>query len=105
MLACIAADGDWLVSVMTLQAESGGLHSQVTLSVFAADGRSVNTALGHPGVGLFRSGACDQFTVCLFHNLSSLTQNYWLATLRSLFSGSVSVFDYVCLRVCPQLGC
>ena len=63
MLAAVTAGGDWLVSVMTLDAEPGGLASQTMLTVFAADGKSMSTALGHPGIGLFRSGACDQFTV------------------------------------------
>lgn len=51
------------MSVVTAEAERGGLASQVTLTAFAADGKSVSTALGHPGIGLFRSGACDQFMV------------------------------------------
>jgi len=65
MLAVAAAEGDWLVSVLSLDAEPGGLGSQAVLTVFAADGRSISTPLGHPGIGLFRSGACDQFTVSL----------------------------------------
>lgn len=64
-MAAVTAEGDWLVSVMTLEAEPGGLSSQATLTVFAADGKSMSTPLGHPGIGLFRSGACDQFTVSL----------------------------------------
>jgi len=61
MLAAVTAEGDWLVSVMTLEAEPGGLASQAILTVFAADGRSASMPLGHPGITLFRSGACDQF--------------------------------------------
>ena len=61
----VTAEGDWLVSVLSLDAEPGGLASQATLTAFADDGRSVSTPLGHPGIGLFRSGACDQFTVSI----------------------------------------
>ena len=63
LLVAVTIEGDWLVSVMTLEAEFGGLASQATLTVFTADGKPMSTALGHPGIGLFRSGACDQFTV------------------------------------------
>jgi len=69
LLTAVTAEGDWLVSVMTMDAEPGGLASQAMLTVFAADGKSVSTALGHPGIGLFRSGACDQFTVSFFQPL------------------------------------
>ena len=66
VIGCCELEGDWLVSVLTLDAEPGGLASQAVLTVFnAGDGRSTSTALGHPGIGLFRSGACDQFTVSL----------------------------------------
>jgi len=64
-IAAVSAEGDWLVSVMTAEAEHGGLDSQAMLTVFAANGESVSTLLGHPGIGLFRSGACDQFTVSI----------------------------------------
>jgi len=61
------------VTVMTLEAEPGGLQSQATLTVFTADGKSMSTPLGHPGIGLFRSGACDQFTVGLTISDSELS--------------------------------
>ena len=57
------------MSVLSLDAEPGGLAAQVTLTVFSTDGRSISTPLGHPGIGLFRSGACDQFTVCAVNDL------------------------------------
>jgi len=63
MLVLAAVEGDWLVSVLSLDAEAGGLGSQAVLTVFATDGKSISSPLGHPGIGLFRSGACDQFTV------------------------------------------
>ena len=68
----MTAEGDWLVSVMTLEAEAGGLASQATITVFATDGKSTPIPLGHPGIGLFRSGACDQFTVCIIFSDSNL---------------------------------
>jgi len=72
VLAVACTEGDWLVSVMTVEAEPGGLASQASLTVFAGDGRSRSTDLGHPGIGLFRSGACDQFTVR--HNSETFQQ-------------------------------
>jgi len=68
MLAAVTTEGDWLVSVMTLEAEPGGLAAQANLTVFAADGKSMTTSLGHPGIGLFRSGACDQFMVSFINH-------------------------------------
>jgi len=64
----VITEGDWLVTVLTAEAEPGGLAGQVILTVFAADGKATSVALGHPGIGLFRSGACDQFMVSFIIN-------------------------------------
>jgi len=73
---------------MTLEAEPGGLQSQATLTVFTADGKSMSSPLGHPGIGLFRSGACDQFTVSLTISDSGfhLTRNTWTRTDKSQYT-------------------